>query len=77
MTHLVRICLGCRRPRFNPRGSWGWARFPGEEKGNPLQYSCLENLGGEPGGLLLSMELQRIGTGDDFDKYIDPQTTQV
>ena len=22
----------------------GWGRFPGEGKGNPLQYSCLENL---------------------------------
>ena len=21
----------------------GWGRFPGEENGNPLQYSCLEN----------------------------------
>ena len=21
----------------------GWRRFPGEENGNPLQYSCLEN----------------------------------
>ena len=27
------------RPRFDP-----WVRkFPGEGKGNPLQYSCLEN----------------------------------
>ena len=22
----------------------GWERSPGEENGNPLQYSCLENL---------------------------------
>ena len=22
----------------------GWEDTPGEEKGNPLQYSCLENL---------------------------------
>ena len=22
----------------------GWGRSPGEENGNPLQYSCLENL---------------------------------
>ena len=21
----------------------GWGRYPGEENGNPLQYSCLEN----------------------------------
>ena len=29
-----------------------WGRAPGEGKGNPLQYSCLENsLDREPGGL--------------------------
>jgi len=29
----------CRRHRFDP-----WVRkIPGEENGNPLQYSCLEN----------------------------------
>ena len=22
----------------------GWGRFPGGDRGNPLQYSCLENL---------------------------------
>ena len=42
----------CRRPKrlgFNP----GLARSPGEGNGNPLQYSCLENLWTEePGGLL-------------------------
>ena len=33
------VCLQCGRPGFNP-----WVRkFPGEGKGNPLQYSCLEN----------------------------------
>ena len=27
----------------------GWGRCPGEENGNPLQYSCLENpMDGEP-----------------------------
>ena len=32
-------CLQCGRPGFNP-----WVgKFPGEVKGNPLQYSCLEN----------------------------------
>ena len=35
-------------------------RSPGEENGNPLQYSCLENTWTkEPGGLQ-SMELQRV-----------------
>ena len=33
------ICLQCRWPGFNP-----WVgKIPGEENGNPLQYSCLEN----------------------------------
>ena len=32
-----RICLKCRRLRFNP-----WVReSPAEGDGNPLQYSCL------------------------------------
>ena len=34
-----RICLQCRRLRFDP---WS-GRSPGEGNGNPLQYSCLEN----------------------------------
>ena len=35
-----RICLQCRRPRFNP---WD-GRIPhGKGNGYPLQYSCLEN----------------------------------
>ena len=34
-----RNCLQCRRPGFNP----GSGRSPGEVKGDPLQYSCLEN----------------------------------
>ena len=40
----------------------GLGRFPGEENGNPLQYSCLENPmnRGEPGGLQ-SMGSQRVG----------------
>ena len=32
-----RVCLRCRRPRFNP-----WM-IPGEGNGYPLQCSCLEN----------------------------------
>ena len=36
---LLRICLQCWRPGFNP-----WVRkFPWRGNGNPLQYSCLEN----------------------------------
>ena len=31
--------------------SLGSGRSPGEENGNPLQYSCLENSMDEPGGL--------------------------
>ena len=40
----------------------GLGRFPGEGNGNPLQYSCLENL--MDGGAwcrLLSMGSQRVG----------------
>ena len=37
------ICLQCRRPGFNP----GLGRAHGERHGNPLQYSCLENLHGQ------------------------------
>ena len=34
-----RIRLQCQIPEFNP-----WVgKIPGEENGNPLQYSCLEN----------------------------------
>ena len=34
------IYLQCRRHRFNP----GSGRSPGEGNGNPLEYSCWENL---------------------------------
>ena len=37
----------------------GLGRSPGEGRGNPLQYSCLENSTEEPGGLQ-SMGSQRI-----------------
>ena len=33
-------CRSCRGLRFHP---WVWKIYLGEEKGNPLQYSCLEN----------------------------------
>ena len=40
----------------------GSGRFPGEENGNILQYSCLENpMDGEAWCRLLSMESQRVG----------------
>ena len=38
----------------------GSGRSPGEGNGNPLQYSCLENLIEEP-GRLWSMESQAVG----------------
>ena len=39
----------------------GLGRFPGGGRGNPLQYSCLENPHrGEPSGLQ-SMGSQRVG----------------
>ena len=39
----------------------GSGRSPGEENGNPLQYSCLENPWTEEPGRLQSMALQRVG----------------
>ena len=39
----------------------GWGRSPGEGHGNPLLYSCLENLIEEPGGLQ-SMGSQKSDT---------------
>ena len=39
IAQLVRICLQCRRPGFDP----GLGRSSGEGKGYPLQYSGLEN----------------------------------
>ena len=40
----------------------GLGRFPGEENGNPLQYSCLENpMDGGAWCRLLSMGSQRVG----------------
>ena len=38
----------------------GLGRYPGGGNGNPLQYSCLDNLMEEPGGLQ-SMESKRAG----------------
>ena len=39
----------------------GSGRPPGEGKGYPLRYSCLENLWTEEPGGLQSMGLQRVG----------------
>ena len=40
----------------------GSRRFPGEENGNPLQYSCLENpMDGGAWCRLLSMGSPRVG----------------
>ena len=41
----------------------GWGRSPGGGSGNPLQYSCLENLMDGGPGVLLSMRLQRVRQG--------------
>ena len=38
----------------------GLGRSPGEGKGNPLQYSCLENSMNEEPGRLQSMGSQRV-----------------
>ena len=38
----------------------GWGRSPGEGNGNPLQYSCLENLWTEEPGRLQSIGSQRV-----------------
>ena len=38
----------------------GSGRSPGEGNGNPLQYSCLENLRAEEPGGLQSMGSQRV-----------------
>ena len=39
----MRIHLQCRRHRGDMGSMPGPGRSPGEEHGNPLQYSCLEN----------------------------------
>ena len=39
----------------------GLGRSSGEENGNPLQYSCLENSMTEKAGGLQSMKSQRVG----------------
>jgi len=39
----------------------GLGRFPGEENGNPLQYSCLENPWTEEPDRVHSMVSQRVG----------------
>ena len=31
----------------DPGSAPGWERYPGEENGNPLQYSCLKNPHGQ------------------------------
>ena len=39
----------------------GWGRFPGEENGNPLQYSCLGNPIDRGSCGLQSVGSQRVG----------------
>ena len=53
-------CKECAYKAGEPGSVLGLGRFPGEENGNPLQYSCLENpMDGEP-GRLQSMWSQRV-----------------
>ena len=40
----------------------GWGRSPGEQNGNPLQYSCLENLMNRGAWWAKSMGLQKSQT---------------
>ena len=35
--------MGKNLPAMQEGSNPGWGRSPGEENGNPLQYSCLEN----------------------------------
>ena len=52
-----RICLQWKRLKFDP----GSGRSPGEGKGNPLQYSCLEVVWGFPGGSVVKYPLANVG----------------
>ena len=61
----VRICLQCRKPRFEPR------RPHGEGNGNPLQYSCLEN-SMDTGGWWVSQSLELQRVGHDWTTYTFP-----
>ena len=51
----------------------GLGRFPGGEYGNPLWYSCLENLWTDGPGGLQSMGLQKVGhDGSDLTCFSSP-----
>ena len=52
-----RICLQCKRPRFN---TWV-GKIPWRRKWQPIHYSCLDNSMDEEPSRLQSMESQRIG----------------
>ena len=39
----TRQWLGGEKKKRDAESICGWGRSPGEENGNPLQYSCLEN----------------------------------
>ena len=52
-------------------------RFPGERKGNPLQYSCLKSpIAEEPGGLQ-SMGSQRIGHNRATSVWAKEKTFEI
>ena len=54
--------LGCQCKRHKRQVFGPWAqKILGGGRGNPLQYSCLENPMTEEPGRLQSMGLQRVG----------------
>ena len=78
----LRICLGSSAGKESACNEGdlglipGLGRYPGEGKGYPLQYSCLENPWPEETGGLQSMGLQRVGHSR-VTKHIPAQRTWV
>ena len=63
-THFSILGLPCKESACNEGGLGsipGLGRSPGGRHGNPLQDSCLENLHGQKGLAVQSMESQRAG----------------
>ena len=57
--YVLILCHGCNAG--DPGSIPGLGRSPGEENGNPLQYSCLETPWMEEPGGLESMGPPRVG----------------